>query len=297
MKVKVYDRKGKANKKKVQLPDEIFDVEPNDHLIYLEVKRYMAQRHSGKHSTKNRSEVRGSGAKIHPQKGTGQARAGDIKNPIFKGGGVTFGPSPRDHSIKVNKKERIHAKKSAFTYKAQDDAVVVVKDFTLQQPKTQKYQEVLDKLEVADKKTLLVMSEYDENLALSARNIPNTKVTTVEGLNIFDIMKAEKIMIFKKAIDQLSEQFDAAGQKTKQKKKTKKKKKKGSSKSKKKKGEKKQKKKGKKKSKSSKSKKKSSKKKKKSKKSKKKKSSKKSKKKSKKKTSSKKGNKQSKKNN
>ena len=181
MELSVLNIEGKETKK-VTLNKEIFGIEPNDHAIYLDVKQYGANNRQGTHKTKGRSEVKGSTRKIKKQKGTGTARAGDIKNPIFRGGGRIFGPQPRDYSFKLNKKLKVLARKSALSYKAKDNQIVLVEDFKMDAPKTQQYLSIMTALKVADQKPLLVLGEKDNILSLSSRNCQGHKVVLASDL-------------------------------------------------------------------------------------------------------------------
>lgn len=179
MEVAVVKTTGEKTSRKVTLSDAIFGIEPNDHAIWLDVKGYLANQRQGTHKSKQRNEVAGSTRKIKRQKGTGGARAGSIKNPQFRGGGRIFGPVPRDYDIKVNKKIKDLARKSALTYKARENAIAVLEDFSFEQPKTKNYISLLSALSLADKKTLLVLPEVNKNIVLSGRNLKNTKITTL----------------------------------------------------------------------------------------------------------------------
>jgi large subunit ribosomal protein L4 len=169
---------GKDTKKKVSLDKSIYEIEPNDHAIYLDVKQYLANQRQGTHKAKERGEVAGSTRKIKKQKGTGTARAGDIKNPLFKGGGRVFGPKPRNYSFKLNTKQKQLARKSALSYKAKEGVITVLEDFTFDAPQTKKYTELLSNLGALDKKSLLVLSESNKNVYLSSRNLKGAKIVT-----------------------------------------------------------------------------------------------------------------------
>lgn len=207
MKVAVYNKSGEDTGKKVELRKEIFEIEPNDHAIYLDAKQFMANRRQGTHKTKERSEVVGSTRKIKRQKGTGTARFGDIKNPIFRGGGRVFGPSPRFHGFKLNRKVKRLARKSALTYKAREKGIMVVEDWSLDAPKTREFADVNKNLGIDGKKSLFVLSEKNKNLYLSSRNLPGTKVVTVEELNTYDILDAGALVFMESSIDLLNRQF------------------------------------------------------------------------------------------
>ena len=194
MKLKIIDIQGKDTGKTVTLNKEVFEVEPNDHAIYLDVKQHMANKRQGTHKTKERSDVAGSRRKIKKQKGTGTARAGDIKNPIFRGGGRVFGPRPRDYSFKLNKKVKRLARVSALSYKAKNKAISVLNEIKFESSKTKEYVQMLENLKMGDKKTLFVVSEQNNNLYLSSRNLRGTKVVTSDRLSTYDIMESQQIV-------------------------------------------------------------------------------------------------------
>jgi large subunit ribosomal protein L4 len=195
MELVVHTISGEPTGRKVKLDDSIFGIEPNDHAIYLDAKQYLANQRQGTHDSRERSDVAGSTRKIKRQKGTGTARAGDIKNPLFRSGGRVFGPHPRDYSFKLNKKVKKLARISALTYKAKDEGIMVVEDFKLETPKTKGYLQILDKLSVKNMRTLLVINESDGNIYLSARNLPQAKVLRAETLNTYEILHANKLLI------------------------------------------------------------------------------------------------------
>jgi large subunit ribosomal protein L4 len=201
MEVAVLKYSGEKTKKKVNLSDEVFGIEPNDHAIYLDVKSYLANQRQGTHKSKQRNEIAGSSKKIKKQKGTGGARAGNIKNPQFKGGGRVFGPVPRDYSFKLNKKVKDLARKSALSYKAKDNSIAVLEDFNFETAKTKQYVDLLKALELNNKKTLLVLAELNKNVILSGRNVPNAKVTTVDQINTFDLMHADNVIFVESSIN------------------------------------------------------------------------------------------------
>jgi len=203
MNVEVIKFNGQDAGRKVSLSKDIFGVEPNDHAIYLDVKQYLANQRQGTHKSKERADITGSTRKIKKQKGTGTARAGSIKSPIFRGGGRVFGPSPRDYSFKLNKKLKVVARKSALTYKAKDKAISVIEDFSFEAPKTKSYLALLGDLKVNNKKTLLVLPESNKNIVLSGRNIQNTKVVTAEQLNTYDVLNADNLMIVESSIEKI----------------------------------------------------------------------------------------------
>ncbi|MFO7873489.1 MAG: 50S ribosomal protein L4 [Bacteroidales bacterium] len=203
MELAVYNIDGSKTSKTIDLDEGIFGISPSDHAIYLDVKQHLANRRQGTHKTKERGEVKGSTAKLRRQKGTGAARIGDIKNPLLRGGGTIFGPKPRDYSFKVNKKVKTLARKSALTYKQKDDKLVVVEDFSLEEPKTRKYNEILQKFDLDGKKSLLVMPGPDRMLQLSSRNIPNTQVMQATQLSTYTILRADRILVMESAIKEL----------------------------------------------------------------------------------------------
>ena len=203
MKVAVHNIKGKETTKKVDLKKNIFGIEPNDHAIYLDVKQYLANQRTGTSKTKERGEIAGSRRKIRKQKGSGMARVGDIKNPIFRGGGRTFGPKPRDYDNKLNKKVKRLARKSALTYKAKDNNIIILEDFTLDTPKTKEYLNVLTNLEQTDNKTLMILPETNKNVYLSSRNIKKANVLVASELNTYDILNAKSLLLTESAIKEI----------------------------------------------------------------------------------------------
>ena len=207
MELAVVKINGEDTGRKVVLAESIFGIEPNDHAIYLDVKQIMANRRQGTHDSRERSDVSGSTRKIKRQKGTGTARAGDIKNPIFRGGGRVFGPHPRDYYSKLNKKVKRLARKSALTYKAKDNEILVVEDFKMESPKTKDYLNILSNLNVNGKKSLLVVTEADENLYLSVRNIPGAGVMRASSLNTYDILNGGKLIFTESAVKATEELF------------------------------------------------------------------------------------------
>ena len=203
MEVSVYKSSGEKSQKKVTLADEIFGIEPNDHAIYLDVKQYLANRRQGTHKSKERAEIKGSTRKIKRQKGTGTARAGSIKSPLFRGGGRIFGPRPRDYSFKLNKKLKSLARKSALSYKSKEEGILVLEDFNFEAPKTKEYLKVLTSLELENKKTLLVLPESNKNIVLSSRNLPQAKVTTVDSLHTYDLLHADSLLISESSVEKI----------------------------------------------------------------------------------------------
>ena len=205
MKVAVHNIEGKETTKKVDLKKNIFGIEPNDHAIYLDVKHYLANQRTGTSKTKERGENTGSRRKIRRQKGSGMARVGDIKNPIFRGGGRTFGPKPRDYDNKLNKKVKRLARKSALTYKAKDNNIIVLEDFTFDVPKTKDYSNILNNLEQANSKTLMVLPEANANIVLSSNNLKKAKVVRASNLCTYDIMNANTLLILEGSVKEIEE--------------------------------------------------------------------------------------------
>lgn len=203
MKITVKKYSGEDTGRKVNLSDEIFGIEPNDHAIYLDVKQFLANQRQGTHKSKERAEISGSTRKIKKQKGTGSARAGSIKSPLFKGGGRVFGPRPRDYGFKVNKKVKSLARKSALTYKAKENGIAILEDFSFETPKTKDYIKMLNALTLGDKKTLLVLSDSNKNIVLSGRNVPNAKVITAAQLNTYDVLHADNILFVESSIERI----------------------------------------------------------------------------------------------
>jgi large subunit ribosomal protein L4 len=203
MKLSVLNIAGEDTGKKVDLKKDVFEIEPNDHAIYLDVKQYLANNRQGTHKAKERADITGSTRKIKRQKGTGTARAGSIKSPIFRGGGRAFGPRPRSYSFKLNRKVKQLARKSALTYKAKDKGILVVEDFSLEVPKTKEFYDIHKSLNVNEKKSLLVLSEPNKNIYLSSRNLVDAKVITVSELNTYDIMNAAVVIFVESSLDVL----------------------------------------------------------------------------------------------
>jgi large subunit ribosomal protein L4 len=203
MELEVMNISGESTGKKVKLNKEIFGIEPNDHAIYLDVKQIMANRRQGTSKTRERSEVQGSRRKVKRQKGTGTARFGDIKNPIFRGGGRVFGPRPKSYGGKLNRKVKELARRSALTYKVQNKQVMVVEDFDLETPKTRDFANIQKNLKIDDKKSLLVINERNKNIYLSSRNLQNSKVVTVLELNTYEIMNASALLFVESSLDVL----------------------------------------------------------------------------------------------
>lgn len=203
MEIAVFNIAGKETGRKAELKDTVFAIEPNDHAIYLDVKQYLANQRQGTSKTKERNEVSGSTRKIKRQKGTGTARAGSVKNPLFVGGGRIFGPQPRDYRFKLNKKVKQLARKSALTYKAKDNGILVVEDFSLETPKTREYASIIGNLKIGDKKSLLVLSEPNKNIYLSSRNLPNTKVVLYSELTTYDILNSTSLVFVESSLENI----------------------------------------------------------------------------------------------
>lgn len=200
MEVKVLDIKGKATSNKVTLSDSIFAIEPSDHAIYLDVKQHLANKRQGTHKSKERAEIVGSTKKIKKQKGTGTARAGSIKSPIFRGGGRVFGPRPRNYSFKLNVKLKRLARKSALSMKAKNEGLIVLEDFNFEAPKTKDFKNILGNLKLDSDKVLLVLGSNNDNVYLSARNLQNTKVVTAESLSTYDVLNANKVLLSQSSV-------------------------------------------------------------------------------------------------
>ena len=207
METAIYNISGKETGKKALLMDEIFGIEPNDHAIYLDVKQYLANRRQGTHKSKQRNEVAGSTRKLKRQKGTGGARSGSILSPLFPGGGRVFGPVPRDYSFKLNKKLKQLARKSALTYKAKEDAITVVEDFSMEAPKTKEFIAITKNLDLEGKKILLILPESNRNIALSARNLQNVKIVLASNINTYDVMNAGNILMAEGSVNVINQMF------------------------------------------------------------------------------------------
>ena len=205
MQIDVLNIQGQPTGRSVDLPDEIFGTEPNKHVVYLAVKQYLAAQRQGTHKVKTRAEVQGASRKLHKQKGTGGARKGNIRNPLYKGGGTIFGPKPHGYYIKLNRKVKDLAKISALSFKAKDNAIVVVEDITMDVPKTSQFVVMMDSLKVSDKKTLFVIPDYNDNLYLSSRNIPNAATTLLSDINTYDIVNADILVMTEGAVKIFSE--------------------------------------------------------------------------------------------
>jgi len=203
MELAIHNIKGKDTGRKAKLSKNIFAIEPNDHAIYLDVKQYLANNRKGLHKAKERAEIKGSTRKIKKQKGTGTARAGSIKNPLFRGGGRVFGPRPRSYDQKVNKKVKRLARKSALSYKAKSKAIIIVEDFDFSKPNTKDYLSILKALDLQAKKTLMVLNGGNKNIYLSSRNLKNSKAVVNSELNTYEITDATNVLILESAVDGL----------------------------------------------------------------------------------------------
>ena len=203
MKVSVLNINGTETGKQVELNDSVFGVEPNDHAIYLDVKQYLANQRQGTHSAKEKSTVSGSTRKLKNQKGSGGARAGSIKNPLYRGGARVFGPRPRDYEFKLNKKIKVLARKSALTYKAKENSITVVEDFNFEGPKTKNIIDLQNKLKVSDKKTLLILPEPNNNIYLSSRNLQGFSVVSASDINTYQILKAKNLIVMVSSLGEI----------------------------------------------------------------------------------------------
>lgn len=201
MKLSVFNIKGEETGREVTLDKNVFGIEPNEHAVYLEVKQYLANQRQGTHKVKNRNEVSGSTRKIKKQKGTGTARAGSIKSPVFRGGGTMFGPEPRDYSFKLNKKVKQLAKRSVLSAKAKDKQIRILEDFNLEQPKSKEFASILLSLALNDKKSLLILGEANQNLYLSSRNLRNAKVSTADEMSTYDLVNADQVILFESSVE------------------------------------------------------------------------------------------------
>ena len=200
MQADVLNIEGKKTGRTVELPEEIFGIEPNDHVIYLAVKQHLAAQRQGTHKVKTRLEVKGSSKKLHRQKGTGGSRKGNLRNPLYKGGGTIFGPKPRDYDFKLNRKVKDLAKMSALAHKAKENAIVIVEDIRMEAPKTKQFTTALKSLNIADKKVLFVLpGEESDNLFLSLRNIPRVEGTLLADINTYDIVNAQVLVLSESA--------------------------------------------------------------------------------------------------
>ncbi|MDZ4807514.1 MAG: 50S ribosomal protein L4 [Bacteroidota bacterium] len=209
MQVEVLNIKGKATGRKVELPEEIFGAEPNNHVIYLAVKQYLAAQRQGTHKVKTRAEVQGASRKLHRQKGTGGSRKGNIRNPLYKGGGTIFGPKPHLYDFKLNRKVKDLAKISALSYKAKDNAIFVVEDIIMDAPKTKTFVDILGNLNLADKKIMFIQPEYNDNIELSLRNVPSVLGMLLSDINTYDIVNSEVLILTESAAKIFSEEEKA----------------------------------------------------------------------------------------
>ena len=199
MQVKVLNIQGQETGRTVELPEEIFGLEPNDHVLYLAVKQYQAAQRRGTHKVKTRAEVQGASRKLHKQKGTGGSRKGNIRNPLYKGGGTIFGPKPHKYDIKLNRKVKDLAKMSALSYKAKENAIVVVEDVNLDAPKTKTFMNILNSLKVGDKKLMFVVPEYNDNVYISSRNVPSVLTALMSDVNTYDLVNSEVLVLTESA--------------------------------------------------------------------------------------------------
>jgi large subunit ribosomal protein L4 len=207
MKVAVVDINGKKTGRKVELSDAIFAIEPNEHAVYLDVKQYLANQRQGTHKAKERADIKGSTRKIKKQKGTGTARAGSIKSPIFRGGGRVFGPRPRNYGFKLNKNVKQLARQSALSIKAKEDSILVLEDFTFDAPKTKDFINILKALELENKKSLFVLDASNKNVYLSSRNLKNTNIISTSRLNTYNVLNANKIVFSEACIEEIESNF------------------------------------------------------------------------------------------
>jgi large subunit ribosomal protein L4 len=207
MKLEVLNIQGQQTGRSIELPDEIFGIEPNEHVLYLAVKQFLANQRQGTHKSKERSEISGSTRKLKRQKGTGTARFGDIKNPLFRGGGRVFGPRPRDYRQKLNKKVMRLARKSALSSKASAGGILVVEDFAFEAPKTREFVNILAALNIQDKKSVFVTAEHEKELLLSSRNVPYSKVVRAADLNTYEIMHAGALVLSERSLEKIAETF------------------------------------------------------------------------------------------
>lgn len=207
MELPVLQHTGEDTGRKIQLAKEVFGIEPNDHAIYLDVKHILANKRQGTHKAKERGEIVGSTRKIKKQKGSGTARAGSIKSPLFKGGGRVFGPRPRDYGFKLNKKVKKVARKSTLSYKAQEQNITVLADFSLETPETKQYLSMLKSLALADQKTLLILPDVDKNITLASRNLQKAKVAVADQINTYDLLNAKRLLISESALERITQKL------------------------------------------------------------------------------------------
>ncbi len=199
MQVKVLNIQGEETGRTVELPEDIFGLEPNDHAIYLAVKQYLGAQRQGTHKVKTRAEVKGSSRKLHKQKGTGGSRKGNIRNPLYKGGGTVFGPKPHKYDIKLNRKVKDLAKMSALSHKAKENAIIIVEDITMDAPKTKTFMNILNSLKIGDKKLMFVMPEYNDNIYISSRNVGSVLTTLMSDVNTYDLINSEVLVLTESA--------------------------------------------------------------------------------------------------
>ncbi|BBE17029.1 LSU ribosomal protein L4p [Aquipluma nitroreducens] len=207
MEIKVLNTAGQETGRTVTLDEQIFGIEPSDHAIYLDVKQILANKRQGTHSAKERGEVSGSTRKLKKQKGTGTARAGSVKSPVFRGGGRVFGPRPRTYDFKLNKKVKSLARKSALTYKALEESILVIEDFAFETPKTREMVQISNNLKINDKKSLFVLPEENKNIYLSSRNLQAVSVVTASELNTYQILNAKKVVVLESSVSKIEELF------------------------------------------------------------------------------------------
>ena len=212
MELIIHNIKGEITDKKVTLNDSIFGIEPNEHVIWLDVKQYRANQRQGTHKAKQRNEIRGSGRKLVRQKGSGGARRGDVKSPLLIGGGRAFAPQPRDYGFKLNKKEKALARKSAFSLKAKNNAIIIIEDFDLETPKTKSIVEMANNLKLANKKLLLVLSNHNKNVYLSARNLSNVNIVTASDINTYKLLDCASLILTESSIAVIDNSFKVKGE-------------------------------------------------------------------------------------
>ena len=205
MQIEVLNNKGQQTGRSVELPDDFFGIEPNDHLIYLSVKQYLAARHQGTHKVKTRAEVKGASRKLHKQKGTGGARKGNIRNPLYKGGGTIFGPKPHGYSFKLNKQVKNLAFYSALSYKAKSNNIVVIEDLNMDAPSTSDFAGVLKNLNLSNAKTLFLLPDFNDNVFLSSRNLPKVKTDVFYNSNTYDVLNANTLLLTENVVKQFAE--------------------------------------------------------------------------------------------
>ncbi len=208
MKLEVLDINGKSTGREVTLDKSVFGIEPNEHVVYLAVKQFLANKRQGTHKVKARAEIAGSTRKIKKQKGTGTARAGSIKSPIFRGGGTIFGPEPRDYSFKLNKKVKRLAGKSVLSAKAKEKSIKVLEDVSFDAPKTKQFIDLLNNLSLADKKSIFVVGDNNENVYLSSRNIKNTRVITASDVSTYDLLHADQVVLCESSVEKLQNRLN-----------------------------------------------------------------------------------------